>query len=72
MIKLILLTLLQSLLTVFGMGLLNLALDGKTINVRELATALMTIQGMVGMLLLFGSFVLTSVILSFARLGVFI
>lgn len=49
-----------------------MALDGKTISVRELATALATMQGVAGMLLLFGSFVLTSVILSFARLGVFI
>ena len=72
MIKLIVLTLLQSLFTVCGMGLLNMALDGKTISVRELATALATMQGVAGMLLLFGSFVLTSVILSFARLGVFI
>lgn len=70
--KLIVLTILQSLCTVVGMGLLNVALDGRPIQLREITSALYTLHGMFGVVLLFLSFVLTSVILSFARLSVFI
>lgn len=70
--KLFLLTLLHSVFTVSGMGLINAALGGKPLNVRDLSEAVLTPLGILGVILLFGSFIVTSVILSFARLSVFV
>ncbi len=70
--KLILLSLLQSLFTVSGMGLLTVALGGKGLVPRELLAAITSLHGILGLVLLFGSFVVTSMILTFARLSVFV
>lgn len=70
--KLVLLTLVQSALTVGGMGLIGLAVGGKPLTVSSLVSAVASWQGAGGVALLIGSFVMTTVILSFARLSVFI
>jgi len=70
--KLILLTLLQSGLTVGGMGLINLAVEGKPLAWKALLDAMLTWQGLLGVALLIGSFLTTTAVLSFARLAVFI
>jgi drug/metabolite transporter (DMT)-like permease len=70
--KLILLSLLQSVLTVVGMGLLTIALGGRGLSFRELFSAVGTLPGIMGLVLLFGSFVVTSIILTFARLSVYV
>lgn len=70
--KLILLTILQSALTVGGMGLINLAVDGKPLSIKPLMEAMLTWQGLVGVALLIGSFLTTTAVLSFARMAVFI
>ena len=67
--RLLILTILQSVLTVGGMGLVNMAVDGKQLSLLE---AFATWQGVVGVLMLLGSFFATTAILSFARLAVFI
>ena len=54
--RLLLLTILQSALTVGGMGLINLAVDGKPLSIKPLLEAMVTWQGIVGVLLLIGSF----------------
>ncbi len=70
--KLIALSLLQSLLAVVGMGMLTEALGGKNIAPRELIAAIFSIPGIVGVALLFCSFVVTSMILTFTKLHVFV
>ncbi|MCO6465149.1 MAG: hypothetical protein J5I53_00900 [Bradyrhizobiaceae bacterium] len=70
--KLTLLSLLQSICTVVGMGLINSALHGRPLTVRHMSTAIATIEGIAGIVLLLGSFVLTSVILTFAKVSVFV
>ncbi len=70
--KLVLLTILQSALTVGGMGLINLAVDGKPLSLKPLMEAMATWQGISGVVLLIGSFLATTAVLSFARLAVFI
>ena len=70
--KLILLTTLQSALTVGGMGLLTLSLNGRPLEVKSLLEGIFTFQGMAGVLMLLGSFVTTSIVLTFAKLSVFV
>ena len=70
--KLVLLTILQSVLTVGGMGLINLAVDGKPLSLKPLLSGMLSWQGGLGVLLLIGSFFTTTAVLSFARLSVFI
>ena len=70
--RLLILTILQSVLTVGGMGLVNMAVDGKQLSLKPLLEAFATWQGVVGVLMLLGSFFATTAILSFARLAVFI
>ena len=70
--KLFLLTTLQSAFTVGGMGLLTLALGGREMGMRTLFEGIITWQGLAGIVLLFGSFLTTSAVLSFARLSVFV
>ena len=59
-------------LTVGAMGLIGLAVGGKPLTVSSLVSAVASWQGAGGIVLLIGSFVTTTVILSFARLSVFI
>ena len=70
--KFLLLTILQSALTVGGMGLINLAVDGKPLSIKPLMEAMLTWQGLAGVVLLIGSFLTTTAVLSFARMAVFI
>jgi len=70
--KLLSLTVLQSALTVGGMGMLTLALGGRSLELRTLLEGVTTSYGITGILMLFGSFITTSVILTFARLSIFV
>ena len=70
--KLLLLTTLQSALTVGGMGLLTIALGGRPMEFKALLEGVFTLQGIAGIVVLFGSFITTSIILSFARLSIFV
>ena len=70
--KLLLLTILQSAFTVGGMGLLTIALAGRPIEFKTLLEGIATPHGLIGILLLFGSFITTSVVLSFAKLSIFV
>ena len=72
MIKLILLTLLQAILGVGGVALLTHALHGKPAELRELLAGVLTIHGAAGTLLLFSSFILLSLIVSFAKMSVYL
>lgn len=68
--KVFLLTLLQSILTVAGMGMLHDAVQGKQLRVDVLLTALLSWNGLLSMLMLVCGFVLTTLTLSFARLSI--
>lgn len=70
--KLLLWTIAHSALTVGGMGLLTIALGGREITFRTLLDGLLTLPGITGVVLLFGSFLTTAAVLSFARLSLFI
>ena len=70
--KLLLLTTLQSALTVGGMGLLTIALGGRPLEFRALYEGIFTLPGISGIVLLFGSFITTSVVLTFAKLSIFV
>jgi multidrug transporter EmrE-like cation transporter len=70
--KLILLTTLQSVLTVGGLGLLGMAMGGREFSVRMFFDGLFSIHGVGGVVCLVASFIVTSVVLSFARLSIFI
>ncbi|MBL0323267.1 MAG: hypothetical protein IPP80_13005 [Ignavibacteria bacterium] len=72
MIKLLALTSLQAILGVGGIAMLTRALHGKPMELRVITTALFTIEGMIGAVILFGSFIVMSVILSFAKMSVYI
>jgi len=71
-VRLLLLTTLQSALTVGGMGLLTVALGGRAIEFRSLFEGMISPFGMMGVAVLFTSFITTIVILSFAKLSIFV
>ena len=70
--KLIILSVLQSVSAVAGMALVHQAVEGKQATLVSLVQALVSWQGMVGIAALLSSFVLTTLILSFTRVAVFI
>lgn len=70
--RLFLFCLMQSSLGVSGMGFLTIALGGRSLSVSEFTTGLTSWQGILGVSLLLASFVVMAVILSFARLAVFV
>lgn len=72
MIKLYALTALQAILGVGGIVMLTRALHGKPMELRVMATAIFTVEGMIGAAVLFCSFVVMSIILSFAKMSVYI
>jgi len=71
-VKLFLFCILQSALGVNGMGFLTLALHGRPLSVADFTTGLTGWQGILGVSLLLLSFAVMAVILSFARLAVFV
>lgn len=72
MIKLLALTTLQAILGVGGIAMLTRALHGKPMELRVITSALFTVEGMIGAVILFGSFIVMTVILSFAKMSVYI
>ena len=70
--RLLLWTIAHSVLTVLGMGLLTIALGGRDITIKTLAEGLWSVPGVTAIVLLFGSFLTTTAILSFAKLSVFV
>ena len=70
--RLLLWTVAHSALTVGGMGLLTIALGGRAITFKTLLDGLLTLPGFIGVVLLFGSFLTTTAVLSFAKLSVFV
>jgi multidrug transporter EmrE-like cation transporter len=70
--KLFLFCIVQSSLGVSGMGFLTLALNGRQFTFSDFANGLTSWQGMVGVTLLLASFAVMAMILSFARLAVFV
>lgn len=72
MIKLIALSAAQAILAVGGIAMLTRTLHGKTLGIREIFLGLTTYEGLLGLLLLFASFIIMSVILSFAKMAIYI
>lgn len=70
--KLLLFCVLQSALGVGGTALLTQALHGRDISVASITSATMTWQGIGGLALLFSSFLVMGVILSFAKMAAYI
>lgn len=70
--KLLLLVVIQSICTVGGMGLIGVAVGGKPTQPTVLFHALVSPIGLAGAVLLLASFGLTSIILSFTRLVVYV
>ncbi|OJX61313.1 MAG: hypothetical protein BGO89_01690 [Candidatus Kapaibacterium thiocyanatum] len=70
--KLLLFCVLQSALGVGGTALLTQALHGRDISVASITSATMTWQGIGGLVLLFSSFLVMGVILSFAKMAAYI
>lgn len=70
--KLILLSILQSALAVGGTGLMTMAMHGRMTGPTSLIEGALTPQGLLGMVLLLTSFVVMAVILTFAKLSVYI
>lgn len=72
MIRLLIYTFVQAMLGVGGIAMLTRALHGKPMELRVMTLALFTIEGGIGALLLFASFLVMSAILSFAKMAVYI
>lgn len=70
--KLVLLCLLQAALSVGGTGLLTISLHGRALTPSALTASLTTWQGIVGLVLMFASFLVMGAILSFAKLSSYI
>ena len=70
--KLVLLSILQSALAVGGTGLMTMAMHGRMTGPASLLAGALTPQGLIGMLLLLSSFIVMAVILTFAKLSVYI
>lgn len=70
--KLILLSVLQSVCAVAGMALVHQAVEGKPSTILSLVQAMLSLPGVAGIVALLSSFVLTTMILSFTRVAVFI
>lgn len=70
--KLVLLCILQSAVAVSGTGLMTMAMHGRPNTASDLIAGAFTPQGLFGMALLLSSFVVMAIILTFARLSVYI
>lgn len=70
--KLVLLSILQSALAVSGTGLMTMAMHGRMTGPSSLLAGALTPQGLIGMALLLSSFIVMAVILTFAKLSVYI
>lgn len=72
MTRIILLSFAQSALSVGGISLLHAVLDGKNQALLQTATALLSLRGMAGSLLLFAGFLVMSHMLTLTRVSVFV
>lgn len=72
MIKLVAFVTLQSILSVGGIMMIARVLHGKASDIRTIIAAASSIEGLVGVVLLFSSFVVMSFILSFAKSSIYI
>ncbi len=72
MMKLIAWSFLQSALGVGGIAMLTRALHGRPMEFRTMMSAALTPEAVIGAILLLGSFLVMSLILSFARMSVYI
>lgn len=70
--KLILLSILQSAFAVGGTGLMTMAMHGRMTGPTSLIEGALTPQGLLGMVLLLSSFVVMAVILTFAKMSVYV
>lgn len=70
--KLVFLSILQSALAVSGTGLMTMAMHGRMSGPSSLLAGALTPQGLIGMALLLSSFIVMAVILTFAKLSVYI
>ncbi|MBS1560493.1 MAG: hypothetical protein JSS89_02695 [Bacteroidetes bacterium] len=70
--KLLLWTLIQAIFGVGGTALLTHTLHGKGVSVASLTESALSWQGMVGIVLMFGSFLTMGYVLSFAKLSSYI
>lgn len=72
MVKLLLWTLIQAIFGVGGTALLTHTLHGKGVSIASLTESALSWQGMVGIVLMFGSFLTMGYVLSFAKLSAYI
>lgn len=72
MIKTVILSFVQSALSVGGITLLHHVLEGRGQNVTELVMSMMSLRGIAGAMLLFGAFAVMSYMLTFVKASVFI
>jgi drug/metabolite transporter (DMT)-like permease len=72
MIKTVILSFIQSALSVGGITLLHHVLEGRGHNVIELLTSLLSIRGIAGAILLFGAFAVMTYMLTFVKFTIFI